>query len=151
MNETSSCAIVPQVKPTPKLDKPLKKLVRRVKQAVLPTHARVRYDTETSRWAVLDSSNMPVRHFEYGLLTNVKFSTAVVSKHVARGCSGDYENVNIGIAEGDLVENTFGTDMLGFENLRFDHLDGTFRRFDSVVISEAKVVRLLPDRRAVYK
>lgn len=150
MNET--CAIVPQVAPAPKLDKPLKKLVRRVKQVVLPTHARVRYDTETSRWAVLDKSNMPVRHFEYGLLTNVRFSTAVVSKTVARGCLGtETEHVNIGIAEGDLVENTFGTDMLGFENLRFDHLDGTFRRFDSVVIREAKVVRLLPDRKAVYK
>ena len=122
----------------------LKKFIRRIKEAVKPTHARVRYDGYARKWAVLDAQNNPIRHFEYGVMTNVRFSSATGYNYNVCGQGP------IGVAEGDLVENSYGNDASGFSHMGFHN--GAFSNDqNNTPLKEAKVLRLMQDRRALYK
>src|SRR5256885_11617295 len=91
------------IKPPLMQEGKLKKLVRKVREAVAPIHALVRYDTAHGKWAVLDPQTLnPVRHFEYGVMTQVIFQTTRLPSY---GCGpGDWA----GIAEGGLIGESWG-------------------------------------------
>lgn len=145
MNQTVSCATKPAITEDKTVKSPLKKLIRRVKQEFLPTHARVRFDTEHGKWAVLGDGNKPLRHFEQGFLTNVQFSSETV--HVGTGCGAT--STTIGIAEGELVENAHSRDIIGLHNMRFHQ--GSFVGDAGHPLSCCNLIQLLPDRKAMYK
>lgn len=142
----SSCAI-PVKQEEIKKEGPVKKLVRRVKEACKPTYAWVRYDTSKQEWAVLDQKTLqPTRHFSYGVMTDVEFGSE--RKIEGGGCGGTRE-VFMGIAKGNLRSDTYGKDASGFHNLNF--ADGHFRGEEGSVIKSASVLRLLEGRRSLYK
>jgi len=130
----------------------VRKLLRRIKQTIKPTHCCIRFDTMTKQWAVLDLTNPSepgvIRHFEYGYMTNVSFRTQKVSS--AQLCL--YGEL-IGIAEGDLIEGSYGPsgamENIGWKNLAFSR-DG-FRNTDGQVITRASALRIMSARQAVYK
>ena len=133
------------VKLNPKFDGPLMKVVRKVKQKYNPTQARVRWDTKIGAWAVLDHRNKPIRHFHYGFMTDVKFSSQEVEEYV--GC-GSSTTTTIGVADGQLVENCHGDQVDGFKNLEFKNA-----KFQSEgqPIHAASVLRLMSNRTAVFR
>lgn len=139
------CALAP--KPQPIIPSKIGQAVSRVKQAIIPTQAAVRYDASVKMWAVLDKKTLkPLRHFTHGSLTNVSFSSQKTTRHV--GCAGSVTEF-AGIAEGTLREGQMGTDHVGYRNLKFK--DGSFLSFDGGDIQKASMVVLLPDRHAIYK
>jgi hypothetical protein len=122
------------------------RLVRRIKQQFLPTHARVRYDEQVNKWAVLVDNNKPVRHFTHGHIRNVTLTVEETKEHTG-GCGGAV-TTHIGIAEGDLVENAHTGDVIGMRNLSFKRgfIDESGR-----AIQNAAVIALLPNRHAMFK
>jgi hypothetical protein len=141
----STCTY-PQQITAPITANPAMRLVRRIKQQFLPTHARVRYDAQAKRWAVLGPDNQPLRHFTHGHIRNVTLTVAE-TKGKPVGCGGATVT-KIGIAEGDLVENAHAPDVIGMRNLSFHN---GFRDESGRAISRADVIALLPNRRATFK
>jgi len=119
------------------------KLLRKVKDAIAPEFARVRYDANRKAWAVLDNDNEPIRHLDYGVMEHVVFE-AIDMK--VPGCHGMF----MGVAKGYLRSNTYGKDSMGYRNMSFDGR-GAFRNTDGDQIKSASSLRLLQDRRALYK
>jgi hypothetical protein len=145
-DSTIACGLPAQAKPETST---IKKLFRRVAQEVHPLHARVRFDTVVGKWAVLKEDNTPERHFDDGFMRDVTFSTATVSQRVARGCGpAGVEHIQIGIAEGGLVEGKSCGTAAGFHNMQFK---GGFRDERGAPVERASVVVLLADRKAVFK
>lgn len=134
------------LRPPPKIETAPKKLVRRLKEIIKPTHARVRYDTNAGLWAVLNDDQTVHHHFAFGLMRNVQFQ--VEESVVSSGCGGSRSSY-AGIAEGDLQEHFHGTEVAGFRNLDFDgekFVDDAKQQLKS-----ASVLRLMGDRRAMYQ
>ena len=129
----------------PKKESPVMKLVRRVKEKFRPTHASVRFDIYANppRWGVLDDKHEAVRHFEYGVMENVEFSS--YQNVNLKGCAG----MNVGVATGMLRQDTYGNDSVGYENLSFNGRN--FVNAKNEVITRASKLRLLENRRALYK
>jgi hypothetical protein len=137
---------------TPPKENKLKKLVRRVVQTIKPTHCFIRYNTMTQKWAVLDMTNpsspVVLREFDFGYMINVKFK----AQKVTSSSLCEYGTI-IGTAEGDLIEGYFGPsgreDNIGYRNLMFD---GTsFKNMEGQDITEAKRLRIMSGRQAVYR
>lgn len=141
----STCQIPVEFSQEKKEEGKFKKIIRRAKEAVKPTYCWVRFDANKNMWAELDQKDlMPKRHFHYGVMTNVVFEPTKIDSY---GCGGDSSWA--GIAKGDLVSNSYGNDAIGFHNLNF--YDGVFRGEDGGEIKNAKVLRLLENRRSLYK
>lgn len=134
--------------PQPLKEGKMRKFVRRLKEAVAPTPAAIRYDGEVKQWAVLDKNLKPVRHFEMGLLSNVTFRSEKVERRLV-GCGGGTSIDYAGIAEGDLQEGFLGRNHENYMNLHFS--GGQFQNFNGEVITNASSVVLLPNRRAIYQ
>lgn len=148
----SSCTIPVKEAPMPKkVEGKVKVLVRRLKEEFKPTHCMIRFDTEKQMWAELDSAFKPKRHFHYGIMSNVSFRSQPVIKHIAGGCGsrGHDETTYIGIAEGDLVSNTYGSDSVGYKNISFK--EGAFAGENGEKLGTASKLRLLENRRSLYK
>lgn len=137
-------------KPTVKIEPLYKKILRRAQEIIKPTYAYVRYDATVGKWAVVDhkaSALRPIRHFEFGVMKRVEFYSQHVSEYL--GC-GQYSNgYAAGVAKGYLYTNTHGNDITGFNNLSFD--EGVFRNQSGEAVTKAAVLRLMPDRRSLYK
>lgn len=132
----------------PKIEHKVKRFVRRMKEGIKPTHARIRYDTMANKWAVLNDDNSAHHHFTHGVMTNVTFVTQKLQGYDVLRCG--YINANIGIAEGDLRENYYGNDAEGFTHMGFDP-QGGFTDGNGKPITRATVLRVMTDRRALYK
>ncbi len=141
-----ACALAKPDKPI--VEGSFRQAVRRVRQAVIPTKACVRYDAGVGMWAVLDENYKPVRHFLNGVMTGVTFRSERVTKKVP-GCGNETTSAFVGIAEGTLKENTYGTDHVGYRNLKFK--EGHFQSYDEQEIRQAPVLALMPERHAMYK
>lgn len=113
----------------------------------------VRYDINKGEWALLDQNFNPVKHFTHAVMKDVTFrAEKITSKVKHTGCGGAWEeNVEsfIGVATGYIRENSYGTDGHGFHNLRFDGTN--FMDEAGSKLEKAEVVRLMPERRALYK
>lgn len=144
--EPQHCTIVSSSKPI--TEHPVKRFIRRAKQLVAPTHCRIRYDTMRNQWAVLTDNNSAHHHFTHGVMTNVVFSTAVTFNYDRLRCEG---GGMIGIAEGDLRENYYGNDASDFNHMSFDKINGFIDAHSGAPIKSAQVLRLMSDRRALYK
>lgn len=99
------------------------------------------------RWAVLKDDNTPHHYFEYGVMTNVTFHTAKLGNYDTLLCGS---NRTAGIAEGDLRENFYGNDGVGFAHMSFDgnsFVDESTHK----PIQRANVLRLMTERHALYK
>lgn len=130
-----------------KVEHKTKRLIRRLKELVKPTHASVRYDSTANKWAVLDKDSNPIRHFEHGVMTDVVFSTAKVEGQRV-GCGGSSSSI-VGIATGSLRQDTYGSDAIGYSNLSFD--GHQFINDQGNLLTSAKSLRLLENRRALVK
>lgn len=143
----ATCILEP--KPVVKIEHKLKKFVRKLKEQIKSTHCIIRYDTNVSKWAILDKHFQPIRHFDYGVMVNVNFRPQRVSRPSV-GCGSGLRHDIIGIAEGDLRENYYGNDAVGFSYMSFE--DGNFINADTrQIIKSANVLRLMSERRALYK
>lgn len=137
--ETAKVA-TPKVKRAPKDEAPL-----------YPTYndQNVRWDGNAGKWARLDDQMNPHQkdgHFNFGILEDVEFTV-----HQTREVSGCAASTNtIGVAKaGRLRMNDQGGRLDGVKNLSFDgscFLDAQ----TGDQIHKAKVVRLMPNRTAVY-
>jgi hypothetical protein len=151
MNTTLDPQNIPHIAACDAPDKTTKskvvKLVRRITQHIKPTHCKVRWDSMVNKWAILtgDGNNISlVRHFEYGYMTNVKFTPLKAT--IPQICIyGEY----IGIAEGDLVENDHGNEAQGFINIGFNGKQ--FEDAGHNPITEAKYLRLMSGRTALVR
>lgn len=147
----SSCTIAVKEAPTPKrVEGKVKVLVRRLKEEFKPTHCMIRFDTDKQMWAELDAQFKPKRHFHYGIMSNVSFRSQEIRTKIT-GCSYDMgDNISyIGIAEGDLVSNTYGSDSVGYKNISFK--EGAFAGENGEKLGTASKIRLLENRRSLYK
>lgn len=119
-------------------------------QATSLPRCSVRYDASKDRWAVVDGKTAnPVKHVEYGIMTDVDFATRSVSEVVRVGCGSETRNGTVGIATGVLFEGTTGHDLIGWKNLGFN--GETFVNEDGETLEHATKLRLMPGRRALYK
>jgi hypothetical protein len=148
IEQTKVCTIPLQTScPTIK-DGAVKKTIRRVIQKVKPLHCHIRWDTMKNMWCILDMKNPDapeaIRHFHYGVMKNVSFSVRKVTSN-----SLCVYNQTIGVAEGDLVENTYGNEGVGFKNLGFNGT--TFLGGDGEELKSASVLRLMDARTSLYK
>lgn len=122
------------------------RFIRRLKQRFIKsTHCSVRYDSSIGKWAVVDSQFAPIRHITTGLLSKVSFSVRELSTRSGCGSSP----TSIGLATGDLIEEFLGVDHFGFKNLSFN--GEAFLDERGNPISSAQTLRLLPNRKALYK
>lgn len=146
--KTQTQEYTPNCKLKPIKEGKTRTFIRRLKEAVAPTPASIRFDGSVNQWAVLDAKLKPVRHFEIGLLSNVTFRSEKVSVP-AVGCGSGTNISYAGIAEGDLQEGFMGRDHENYSNLQFK--DGAFKDFQGNVLQSASSVILLPNRRALYQ
>lgn len=144
ITEKTSCPINQTIS-LPLKEPTIKKLIRKTRELIKPTHCSIRFDVKVGKWAVLDKNNEPTRHFEYGIMENVRFSSATVQE--GYGCGS--KSTSIGIATGDLRQDTYGSDVMGYHNMSFK--GGNFIGEDGLAIREASSLRLLTERRALYK
>lgn len=142
-----SCVLPMNACPTIK-DGAIKRTVRRVVQKIKPLHCHIRWDSMKNMWCILDMKNpdspVAVRHFDTGIMRNVKFSVRTVTSN-----SLCVYSQSIGIAEGDLVENSYGDDGIGFRNLGFN--GSQFSDADGNKLEGASVLRLMDARTSLYK
>ena len=105
----------------------------------------VRYDSQSSQWAVINEQGNPTRVIPRGVMKNVEFFSFMT--RMIRGCAEhrDY----LGIAQGELHEGAT-TRATGLKNLDFKGEEG-FRCPDNNLLTKAKLLVLNPDRRAVFK
>lgn len=108
----------------------------------------VRYNNDTNEWSILDNSDNPLNGFSKGYLTNVTFRTRRVEASL-RGCGTRFEN--IGIATGEFTKGTFIGNIVGFRNLKFNDSIPSFINADGKLLTKAKYVRLLTNRKALVK
>lgn len=154
----SSCALTnksldpkaTKLEPTPpksKLAKAVEKVVNKVIVKRLKLrNVSVRYDASANSWAIIDATTYtPKRHFSHGIMTGVTFKPAKV--RIGAGCGSRDEW--IGIANGDLIVESIGNDNHGWKNLCFNC--GKFDDGSGGSIDKADQVRLMPDRRALWK
>lgn len=118
------------------------------KALIAPKHVSVRYDNDSEQWSILDSNDNPVNGFKKGYLTDVTFRTRVVTKYLA-GCGT--KNTNIGIATGMFTEGAYSFFTVGFRNLKFNDNTPGFENAEGKPLFNAKVVRLLTNRKALVK
>jgi hypothetical protein len=149
IEQTKVCTVPLALQQCPTIkDGAVKKLVRKVIQKVKPLHCHVRWDSMKNMWCILDMKNPKapeaIRHFETGIMRNVRFSVATVTSN-----SLCVYNQSIGIAEGDLIENSYGDDGLGFRNLGFN--GAQFSDANGNKLEGASVLRLMDARTSLYK
>ena len=132
-------AVIDKPTPTPKAS------------ASVPATERVlvRYDASCDRWAVVDNTGKPTRHFEFGVLVDVQFTTATTTEMVRLGCGSEARKNTVGVASGTLMEGVHGRDFVGFHNLGFN--GDAFVDEDGNPLTSARKLRLMPGRRALYK
>lgn len=107
--------------------------------------ARIRFDTNVGKWALLDDDNKPTQHFESGIMEDATMETVTVSEYV--GC-GSSTNKQIGIAKGKLKIHKLASSLVGAKNLKFSN--GKFLDNNNQPIIKANKLALMPDRRAIY-
>lgn len=110
-------------------------------------NAKVRFDTNAGKWAIVSKDG--VRHFEFGIMENVKFTKEVVSKQESWGCGTKTVDQSVGFAHGRLTENVTGRWTIGFHNIQFT--DQGFAGADHVALESCKVLKLTANRKALYK
>lgn len=140
----SACTIT---KPKLKLEHKVRRYIRRAIELVKPTHCRIRYDTMQNKWAVLTDKNTVHHHFAYGVMVNVKFAVESIKGYDNLRCAN---TENVGVATGDLRENYYGNDGAGFSHLSFNGTNFIDEN-THVPIKQAQVLRLMSERRALYK
>lgn len=138
------------------LDKPTVEVKKTTKPAKAPepdkgTKVHVRYNGDGKCWAVVDPENngKPIQNFTYGIMEDVEFRTISISEWAGLGCGSARKTNQVGAAYGYLKVDTHGKDFSGFHNMGFN--GSQFTNEDQEPLTTARKLRLMPDRRALYK
>ena len=116
---------------------------------IIQQTVNVRWNAECKQWSILDKNNKPRENFTHGIMKNVSFETIPVSEVRRVGCASETIHGTAGLARGELTIGTFGTSIQGWKNLGFD--GASFTDTNGQPIESANELRLLPERRALYR
>lgn len=110
-------------------------------------NARVRFDLDQRKWAILGANDNPTSHFTHGYMKNVEFGNISIHNGMT-GCGSGRSYV--GIATGDLVMGRYHKDLkdtlnLGFSGRFFTDLA------TGAVLQKTPLLHLFPERRALAK
>lgn len=90
-----------------------------------------------------------VRHFDYGVMKNITFTSYPVTEERRHGCGGSiYKKTYVGVAVGELHIGEEAKSMKSAKNLKFGN--NGFLDYKEQVILKAKQLAMTPDRRALY-
>lgn len=123
--------------------------IKITKRGTVYKDVQVRFQSEESKWAVLDADTMNgTEFFDYGYMKNVVFTKHMIRPGM-KGCGGSAA-VYVGIARGDLVIGKYHKDTKDVMNLGFNGQQ-FFDRATTEPVIRTPLLHLLPERKAMAK
>jgi hypothetical protein len=140
-------------KSTAKIKSTAKKVKDTAKQVF--KNVWVRFSKADNKWSILDQQELTniLFTFDFGVMKNVQFFSRQEAnkdgRFICGGHQGSLAHAGIAIC-GTLEVNNHGKAVAGLKNIRFDVASGNFLDGNNDPVKEAKYVRLMSDRRALW-